>query len=202
MAMTLSTCFQGAEKALSTCLKSKCICISDYKQSFAALNCAVNTWNINNAGKGADGDNSANVTVTLTYTAIVTADDGFNTAEKQMTLHVLSSIADNNWGPVMRARVWRGDYPSAVGVEDTGEVYLLYLRDYGLELRYFSQLTQNEIDALDALHLDAPYEICVNADTLFKALEGDVGNEAMRDNVYIRLNSNVPMNIRYKTREV
>lgn len=198
--MTLSTCYQGAEKALSTCLKTKCVCISDYKKSFAALNCAVNTWNINNAGKGAGGDNSSNITLTLTYTAVVAADDGCATADKQMTLNVLSAAADDKWGPVMRARVWRGDYPSAVGIEDTGEVYLLYLREYGLELRYFSQLAQNELEALENIHLDAPYELCVTPDILFKVLEGDVGNEAMRENVYVRLNGSVPMNIKYRER--
>ena len=199
----LTNFYQSAEKALSNCIKStKCVCISDYKQSYTALNCAITTWNINNAGKGACGDNSANMTLTLTYTAVVASDETCQTADKQMTLNILSPIADDKWGPVMRARVWRNVYPAAVGVETTGEVYFVYLRDVGLELRYFAQLTDSELANLESVKLDAPYEICVDPDTLFKVIEGDVGNEEMRKNIYINFNSTVNMKVFYRERPI
>lgn len=197
----LTNFYQSAEKALSNCIKNtKCVCISDYKQTSTVLNCAITSWNISNAGKGAIGDNSANITLTLTYTAVVASDDGCQTADKQMTLNILSPVADYKWGPIMRARVWKSVYPAAVGVETTGEVYLVYLRDYGLELCYFGQLTDGELANLETVKLDAPYEICVDAETLFKVLEGDVGNEEMRENVYINFNSVVNMKVYYRER--
>lgn len=197
----LNNYYQSAEKVLSNCIKStKCVCISDYKQTYAKLNCAILQWNINNAGKGLEGDNSANMTLTLAYTAVVTADEGCQTANKQMTLNILSPIADDKWGPIMRARVWKNNYPAAVGIETTGEVYFVYLHDYGLELCYFAQLTESELSNLETIKLDAPYEISIAPDTLFKVIEGDVGNEEMRKNIYVQFNCAVNMKVAYRER--
>ena len=186
----------STRKTLEQHLKLKCLCFSNYANPYNALNCGIHTYNINDVGKGAGGDNSANVTVTLTYTAVVATDVTCTTAEKQMTLNILSTVHDNAWGPNMRARIWRGDYPSAVSVEDgVGDVYLLYLRDYGIELRYFGTLSEAEMCALETIHTDAPYEIKVEPEALFQCLEGDIGNNEMRKHVYIAMNTMPPIKI-------
>lgn len=196
MAMALNTTFMSVKQVLTAHLKSKTIYFSNYKDRGFALNCAVTSFDINDAGKGVQGDNSSNVTVNISYTAVVAADKECVTADKTMTINILSNINDYKWGPIMRARVWRNDYPSAVGIEDvTGMVYLVYLREFGIEFCGFAKLDDGAMAALETLHRDAPYEIKVRPETLFDCLEGDIGNKALRDNVYIAFNCMPPLNV-------
>lgn len=206
MALSLNTSFLSVKKVLEAHLKCNNMRFSNYSDRSVALNCTINAWNINDVGKGVDGDNSANVTVSITYTAVIatiaTAKPTVETATKQMTLNILSTINDNKWGPIMKARVWKNDYPSAVGIEEvTGNVYLVYLREYGIEFSYFAKLSDGELMILETLHTDAPYEIKVDADVLFQCLEGDVGNNELRKNVIIVLNCLPPIQIKFDNKD-
>lgn len=194
-AQQLNTTFTAAKKELELYLSKEKLSLSTYGYH-QKLNCTCKKYIISNVGKGEDGDNTASFTLTLQFTAISVNGLEFQHAEREMVLNILSSAGDFAWGVNNIQKVWQGDYPASVAIDDTsGEVYFLYLRPWGIELCYFATLKPQQLEAMNTLKLDIPYSIHLNPDVMFSYIENDVGLIELRKAVEIKFNTVVPITL-------
>lgn len=196
MAKRLSTTYESARCEIERSLRDRRLGFTSYIYPQNMLNCDCTAYEISNVGKGVDGNNEASFTLTLQYTAIDVFDGECKCAQKNMVLNVLSTVGDNAWHMNNITKVWQADYPSAVAVEDsTGEVYFLFLRAWGLELRYFATIPAMKLDALETLHFDRPYRIKLNESVMFDFIEGDIGLIGLRKGVEVEFNTMIPLTV-------
>lgn len=195
MAVQLDIVFESAYSTLKRTLEQGNLAFSPYNsnlRNFAILR----NFDICNVGR--NNDDSSNITLNLDYTITLPDENGcLNTFEKSRQLNLLCTLGDCEWTHNMIDYVWNGDYPSTVAVDtNTGDVFLVYLRNTCLELRYFSVLDANQLARFEEdINLARPFKIKVHERALFLVLDGAEGYNHLKENVYIEFNSVPPMQV-------
>ena len=139
---------------------------------------------------GSEESDRANISVYLQFREVTITDEGeYKQNVKGTHLIILNPEADNKWTKRMRLQVWDDRYPDSIAIDrDTGEVFLLFLDAWGVELRHFAKIKLSDLEAL-LLTLDetAPFYIFVDDDAMFMVLDGSEGWNHLLDNLYISL---------------
>ena len=109
----------------------------------------------------------------------------------------MNTKGDSIWPYLMVVKVWNGEYPSGVAVnEDTGVVYLLYLKMGSLLLVEFALLKDNEKEAIkEALNEVTPYRIKLDEDAMFNVLAEIEGYRHLHEKVFIEFDCGVKFRV-------
>ena len=186
MVARFDSTFERIETLLQQSLSSRNLISIGVFNSQLSNPCVLKHFNVVNVGRAPDDD--ANVTLNVTYTITEPDDKGvLNSYDKDRTLNLLSTTGDIYWTPNMIMKVFDDEYPSTIGYDiNTGEVFLVYIRAWGVEFRYFATLTQEQLNAFDDLNLERPYFIYIKQDAMFKVLDGAEGTNYLKKNLYIQ----------------
>lgn len=132
-------------------------------------------------------DAFTNILLTLDYVKNANKLGRFTPVDVSLKLKVLCGLGDREWGYRSKIKVWDGDYPSTVGIDiNTGNVYLIYVRENRIDLVEFGEMNDKELEAFeDSFNDREPFEIGLDANTLFAYLDGEEGYNYLKDNVYI-----------------
>jgi hypothetical protein len=195
MAVQLDFVFESAFSAVKRTLEQGNLAFSSYNSNLRNY-AILRNFNICNVGR--DNSDASNMTLSLDYTITLPDDNGcLMTYEKSRQINLLCTLGDCDWTHNMIDYVWNGDYPSTIGIDiNTGDVFLVYLRNTCLELRYFSVLDNNQLSRFDEdVNLSRPFKLKVDERALFLVLDGCEGYNHLKENVYIEFNSIPPMRV-------
>lgn len=184
--MVLGNYFEDAKASLETALGvNQSVAFSSFNSPLLS-SCVISGVTIEHYGS--EDSDRANMRVFLQFQEYAFEEDGAPKQQvKIMNLLVLNSEADNHWTKRMRTNVWNDRYPATVAIDmDTAEVFLLFIEAWGVELRHFSKLKPDELEAL-LLTLDenAPFFIFIDAQAMFDVLDGAEGYSHLLENLYI-----------------
>ena len=194
MAVRLDTTFEGAKHVLETAFNMKTVAFSTWGGKIANMG-RIKEYNICNVGKGDDGDDDANITVTMSYEIAQVDDTGYlQEYPKNCTMDFYSNIADNEWTANMRMKIFENDYPSTVAVDkDSGVVYFVHIQPWGVEFKKFGILSDNDFEALEDINVRGPYRIRLNADAMFKVIDGSEGYNYLRKTMFVEFDCGRPV---------
>ena len=133
----------------------------------------------------------ANMQLYLQCKMLVQDDNGnFVKQLHPLNLVVLNSEGDTKWTSRMRSRVWAGQYPDTVALDrETGEIYLVFLTNWGIELRHFGKMQLNDLEGLLlTINENAPFFIYIAAHAMFNVIDGAEGYNHLLSNLYIQFN--------------
>jgi len=198
MQMRLPETYIDAKRAIEESLEGNKLIIGKYGSLLANL-CDVIHYHVQDVE---NKEGLGNLTLLLTYKVrIINKYNKFEEVKKSQTLKVLTTKGDKIWPYSIVIKVWEGNYPSGVAVnEETGQIYLLNLRMSGLELVSFSTFTEEELAAFkEDLNEIAPYRITLNEDAMFDYIAGLEGNRHLKETLSIEFDCGVK--IRKKAEE-
>lgn len=196
--MRLPETYIDAKQAIEESLEGNKLIIGKYGSLLANL-CDVIHYHVQDVE---NKEGLGNLTLLLTYKVrIINKYNKFEEVKKSQTLKVLTTKGDKIWPYSIVIKVWEGNYPSGVAVnEETGQIYLLNLRMSGLELVSFSTFTEEELAAFkEDLNEVAPYRITLNEDAMFDYIAGLEGNRHLKETLSIEFDCGVK--IRKKAEE-
>ena len=161
--MILSNYYEDAKASLESAFcVNQSVAFSSFNSPLLN-NCIISGVTIEHFGS--EDSDRANMKVFLQFQEYDFEDDGEPKKQvKIMNLLILNSEADTKWTKRMRTNVWSDRYPTTVAIDtDTAEVFLLFLESWGVELKHFSRLKADELEAL-LLTLDenAPFYIYID----------------------------------------
>ena len=194
MQLRLPEIFCDAKQAIEDSLENKKLVLSKYNSSLVNM-CEVTYFHIDNVE---DVEATGSLKLTLRYKErIITKYDKFETLNKTQVLTVLSTKGDPIWPYLMTTKVWNGEYPSAVAInEETGVVYLLYLRMGSLGLTEFALLKENQLECIkESLNEVAPYRIRLDEESMFKVLGEIEGTRCLHETLFIEFDCGVKFRV-------
>lgn len=144
---------------------------------------------------GSEDNDKSNIELYLQfreYTLTDTENQPLEPKLRCLNLLLLNPSADTKWTLNMITRVWKNQYPDHVAIdESTGEVYLLFISKWGIELKHFARLNPVELQSvLENIDENNPYYIYILATAMFDVLDGSEGNNHLRKNLYISFKTN------------
>lgn len=194
MQLRLPEIFCDAKQAIEDSLENKKLVLSKYNSSLVNM-CEVTYFHIDDVE---DVEATGSLKLTLRYKErIITKYDKFETLNKTQVLTVLSTKGDPIWPYLMTTKVWNGEYPSAVAINDeTGVVYLLYLRMGSLGLTEFALLKENQLECIkESLNEVAPYRIRLDEESMFKVLGEIEGTRCLHETLFIEFDCGVKFRV-------
>ncbi len=194
MQLRLPEIFCDAKQAIEDSLENKKLVLSKYNSSLVNM-CEVTYFHIDDVE---DVEATGSLKLTLRYKErIITKYDKFETLNKTQVLTVLSTKGDPIWPYLMTTKVWNGEYPSAVAInEETGVVYLLYLRMGSLGLTEFALLKENQLECIkESLNEVAPYRIRLDEESMFKVLGEIEGTRCLHETLFIEFDCGVKFRV-------
>lgn len=194
MQLRLPEIFCDAKQAIEDSLENRKLILSKYNSSLVNM-CEVTHYHIDDVE---DVEATGSLTLTLRYKErIITKYDKFETLNKTQVLTVLNTKGDPIWPYLMTTKVWNGEYPSAVAInEETGVVYLLYLRMGSLGLTEFALLKENQLECIkESLNEVAPYKIKLDEDAMFKVLGEIEGTRCLHETLFIEFDCGVKFRV-------
>lgn len=194
MQLRLPEIFCDAKQAIEDSLENKKLVLSKYNSSLVNM-CEVTYFHIDDVE---DVEATGSLKLTIRYKErIITKYDKFETLNKTQVLTVLSTKGDPIWPYLMTTKVWNGEYPSAVAINDeTGVVYLLYLRMGSLGLTEFALLKENQLECIkESLNEVAPYRIRLDEESMFKVLGEIEGTRCLHETLFIEFDCGVKFRV-------
>ena len=194
MQLRLPEIFCDAKQAIEDSLENKKLVLSKYNSSLMNM-CEVTYFHIDDVE---DVEATGSLKLTLRYKErIITKYDKFETLNKTQVLTVLSTKGDPIWPYLMTTKVWNGEYPSAVAInEETGVVYLLYLRMGSLGLTEFALLKENQLECIkESLNEVSPYRIRLDEESMFKVLGEIEGTRCLHETLFIEFDCGVKFRV-------
>ena len=193
MQLRLPEIFCDAKQAIEDCLENNKLILSKYNSTMMNM-CEVTHFHIEEKGNEYIG----NMKLLITYKErIITKYDKFETLNKTQVLTILTTKGDPIWPYIMTVKVWNGEYPSAVAInEETGVVYLLYLRMGSLGLTEFALLQDNQLECIkESLNEVSPYRIKLDENSMFKVLGEIEGNKCLYETLFIEFDCGVKFRV-------
>lgn len=193
MQLRLPEIFCDAKQAIEDCLENNKLILSKYNSTMMNM-CEVTHFHIEEKGDEYIG----NMKLLITYKErIITKYDKFETLNKTQVLTILTTKGDPIWPYIMTVKVWNGEYPSAVAInEETGVVYLLYLRMGSLGLTEFALLQDNQLECIkESLNEVSPYRIKLDENSMFKVLGEIEGNKCLYETLFIEFDCGVKFRV-------
>ena len=193
MQLRLPEIFCDAKQAIEDCLENNKLILSKYNSTMMNM-CEVTHFHIEEKGNEYIG----NMKLLITYKErIITKYDKFETLNKTQVLTILTTKGDPIWPYIMTVKVWNGEYPSAVALnEETGVVYLLYLRMGSLGLTEFALLQDNQLECIkESLNEVSPYRIKLDENSMFKVLGEIEGNKCLYETLFIEFDCGVKFRV-------
>lgn len=193
MQLRLPELYCDAKQALEDCLTGRRLRLNRFNSTFTNM-CEVTSCDIEEH----EDEYMGSIKVSLVYKErIITKYNKFETMIRNQTLTILATKGDPIWPYIMTCKVWNGEYPSAVAVnEDTGVVYLVYLLQNALGLTEFSVLKDNQLEAFrESINDLEPYKIKVDEDAMFKVLAEEEGNRVLHEMVYVEFDCGVKFRV-------
>ena len=193
MQLRLPEIFCDAKQAIEDCLENNKLILSKYNSTMMNM-CEVTLFHIEEKGDEYIG----NMKLLITYKErIITKYDKFETLNKTQVLTILTTKGDPIWPYIMTVKVWNGEYPSAVAInEETGVVYLLYLRMGSLGLTEFALLQDNQLECIkESLNEVSPYRIKLDENSMFKVLGEIEGNKCLYETLFIEFDCGVKFRV-------
>ena len=193
MQLRLPEIFCDAKQAIEDCLENNKLILSKYNSTMMNM-CEVTHFHIEEKGNEYIG----NMKLLITYKErIITKYDKFETLNKTQVLTILTTKGDPIWRYIMTVKVWTGEYPSAVAInEETGVVYLLYLRMGSLGLTEFALLQDNQLECIkESLNEVSPYRIKLDENSMFKVLGEIEGNKCLYETLFIEFDCGVKFRV-------
>lgn len=197
MSVTLSAYFEDVQETLSDTLNSrKSIGFSSFSSPIVNQ-ATVITYGI----KPLDTEDSdrANFVLSIEYDLyyLTTHSESLDSKRQVLNLLVLNPEGDTKWTLNMRNRVWDGRYPSSVAIDTaTGAVYLLFVESSYIELRAFGEVSLSDLEIFkSSMNARSPFSIQVDADALFKVVDGSEGTKFLLANLFISLFCSKTVNI-------
>ena len=190
MQFRLPEIYCDARQSIEESLKNHKLVLSKYNSSLVNL-CEVTRFSVEDESQP---EKIGTLRLSLTYKErIITKYDKFETRFMTQNLLVLNTKGDATWPYLMIAKVWEGDYPSTVAVnEETGVVYLMYLELNSVKLVEFAQLKENQLEEVkESLNDITPYRIRLDEDAMFKVLGEVEGNKCLQNTLYIEFNCGI-----------
>ena len=194
MQLRLPEIFCDAKQAIEDSLENNKLILSKYNSSMVNM-CTVTHYHIEDEE---DKEHIGNLKLMISYKErIITKYDKFETLNKTQVLTVLNTRGDPIWPYIMTAKVWNGEYPSAVAInEETGVVYLLYLGISSLGLTEFAVLKENQLECVkESLNEVSPYRIKLDEDSMFKVLGEIEGNRCLHETLFIEFDCGVKFRV-------
>ena len=193
MQLRLPEIFCDAKQAIEDCLENNKLILSKYNSTMMNM-CEVTHFHIEEKGDEYIG----NMKLLITYKErIITKYDKFETLNKTQVLTILTTKGDPIWPYIMTVKVGNGEYPSAVAInEETGVVYLLYLRMGSLGLTEFALLQDNQLECIkESLNEVSPYRIKLDENSMFKVLGEIEGNKCLYEPLFIEFDCGVKVRV-------
>jgi hypothetical protein len=193
MQLRLPEIFCDAKQAIEDCLENNKLILSKYNSTMMNM-CEVTHFHIEEKGNEYIG----NMKLLISYKErIITKYDKFETLNKTQVLTILTTKGDPIWPYIMTVKVWNGEYPSAVAInEETGVVYLLYLRMGSLGLTEFALLQDNQLECIkESLNEVSPYRIKLDENSMFKVLGEIEGNKCLYETLFIEFDCGVKFRV-------
>lgn len=194
MQLRLPEIYCDAKQAIEDSLENRRLVLSKYNSSLVNM-CEVTHFNIDIEE---DEEHIGSLKLVISYKErIITKYDKFETLNKTQELTILNTKGDPVWPYLMTTKVWDGDYPSAVAInEETGVVYLLYLRMGSLGLTEFALLKDNQLECIkESLNEVSPYRIRLDEDAMFKVLGEIEGTRCLHETLFIEFDCGVKFRV-------
>ena len=194
MQFRLPEMFCDAKQAIEDSLENKKLVLSQYNSSLVNM-CDVTHYHIE---EQSDSEHIGSIKLLITYKErLITKYDKFETLNKTQNLTILTSKGDPIWPYIMITKVWNGEYPSAVAInEETGVVYFVYLRIGSLGLTEFGMLKDNQLECIqESLNESSPYRIRLDEDAMFQVLGEIEGFRCLHETVYIEFDFGVKFRV-------
>lgn len=194
MQFRLPAMYCDAKQAIEDSLESKKLVLSQYNSSLINL-CDVTHFHIK---EEKDKEHIGSLELLISYKErIITKYDKFESLNKTQTLTILSPKGDLVWPFIMVTKVWNGEYPSAVAInEETGVVYLVFLKLGMLGLTEFSILKGNQLECIkESLNETMPYRIRLDEDAMFNVLGELEGNRCLYETLFIEFDCGVKFRV-------
>lgn len=195
----LDSTFERAESLITQCITNNNMLSIGAFNSQLSNPCPIKHFNIVNVGR--NPDDNANISVSVIYTITEPDDIGvLHNYEKERTFNFLTTIGDMYWTPNMILKVFDNEIPSTVGIDTaTGEVFLVYLKYWGMELKYFATLTNEQLALFEDLNLDKPFKIDILPRAMFKYIDGAEGTNYLKQNLFIEFDCGHPLELKIET---
>lgn len=194
MQLRLPEIFCDAKQSIEDSLENRKLVLSKYNSSMVNM-CEVTHFHIEDVE---DKESVGSLHLLISYKErIITKYDKFETLNKTQNLTVLNTKGDPIWPYFMTTKVWDGEYPSAVAInEETGVVYLVYLRMGSLGLTEFALLKDNQLECIkESLNEVAPYRIRLDEDSMFKVLGEIEGTRCLHETLFIEFDCGVKFRV-------
>lgn len=186
--------YRDAKEMIENSFSKKNMLLSRYNSSLVKM-CDVSHISIR---EESNDEKVGSLYLLLKYRErIITKYDKFETLNKTQNLRILTPHGDNIWPFLMVVKVWNGEYPSCVALnEETGVVYLIYLTNENFKLVEFSVLSASQLEAItESLNDINPYRIGIDDDAMFKVLSEIEGVRYLQSNVYIEFDCGVKFRV-------
>lgn len=194
MQLRLPEVYCDAKQAIEDSLEQKRLVLGKYNSTLKNL-CEVTHFHIE---EESEDEKIGDIKLLISYKErVITKYDSFDTLNKTQELRVLNTKGDEVWPYLMVTKVWDGEYPSTVVVnEETGVVYLMYLGMTSLNLVEFALLKDNQLEAIrESLNEVTPYKIRLDEEAMFKVLSEIEGNRYLHDKVFIEFDCGVKFRV-------
>ncbi len=194
MQLRLPEIYCDAKQSIEDSLENRRLILSRYNSSLVNM-CEVTHFHISDVE---DNESVGSIHLLISYKErVITKYEKFETLNKTQELTILSTKGDPIWPFIMTTKVWNGEYPSAVAInEETGVVYLLYLRMGSLGLTEFALLKDNQLECIrESLNEVMPYRIKLDEDAMFKVLGEIEGNRCLHETLFIEFDCGVKFRV-------
>lgn len=180
--------FHDVLDTLERCKESKMMGIGVY--GFDILN-QCNISDIHFEASERSDEDYGNLEIRLAYSQRVITDKGVEWIPNTRNLFLLSSNGDTEWTYNMKQKLWDGDYPYAVAIDEvTGEIFFVHIALDGFILKLFGReegiykvLTETQV-----LSAKEPYQIKIKPEAMFAYIDGTEGTNHLKDSIFIELN--------------
>lgn len=144
----------------------------------------------------------SNLILSLDYKMVFINENGVFPLKKSRQLRLFSPHGDKVWTYRMIQKVWEGEYPSTVALDiDTGEVFFLGIKDWGLELIQFGFIPKHQLEFFDETINDRePYTVKIDADAMFDYIDGAEGLSYLKRNVIVHFHASTPVIVTHDVR--
>ena len=194
MQLRLPEYFCDAKQALEDSLEKHKLVVKKFNSSACNL-CEVVNYNIE---EKEDEESVGSLKITIQYKErTITRYDKFETFNKTQVLTVLNTKGDSVWPYIMTTKVWNGEYPSGVAInEETGIVYFIYLGIDSLGLTEFAMLKDNQLECIkESLNDVTPYRIRLDENSMFDVLSELEGNRCLYETLFIEFDCGVKFRV-------
>lgn len=140
--------------------------------------------------------NKANIGLSLTYNIMSVEQETVKKVTKQNYFMLLNSEADFEWTYGMIQKVWEGNYPSSVAIDQKGNCYFVYVESWGIHFSQFATLSEMELEMISSyLNDDTPYKIVIEPIAMFRVLDGAEGYNYLRKHIMVEFNCNKKLSV-------